>query len=289
MYQHCDLDIGDLALNVDLKFILADVMTFSGDIVPELFDMLGYPKLVDADATLELLLWSFFQDAGFANNYGMTAEMFFRSVTVHNCDLHLRILTDAFINDRSDQIDSLGDGVKGIVRMLGPSMELSPTINFDTQTMRHTKSNWLGLVSSYVSLAFQNTRQVMFKLLTGFSSMKMFGNVGGLTEQFIETTRTSAQLAKQGYYGRAGLRVGQSFFSGIFRCMGSTAEAGTQCGGSISGYSRNTTFQQSPRHVLHGTVSVNSYFSSLVKEWSGSVNSYFSSLVKYRRKGQFKL
>ena len=134
------------------------------------------------------------------------------------------------MNTRSEQIDSLGDGIKGIVRMLGPSMELSPTITFDTQTMMHCKSNWLGLVSSYVSKAFQSTRQVMFKLLSSFSSMKVFGNVGGLTQQFFETTRTSAQLAKQGYYGRAGLRVGQSFFSGVFRCMGGVAEAGTQCG-----------------------------------------------------------
>jgi hypothetical protein len=77
------------------------------------------------------------------------------------------------MNTRSEQIDSLGDGIKGIVRMLGPSMELSPTITFDTQTMMHCKSNWLGLVSSYVSKAFQSTRQVMFKLLSSFSSMKV--------------------------------------------------------------------------------------------------------------------
>ena len=44
--------------------------------------MFRYPKLGGVDATLELLLWSFFQDAGFATNFGMTAEMFFRSVTV---------------------------------------------------------------------------------------------------------------------------------------------------------------------------------------------------------------
>ena len=137
--------------------------------------------------------------------------------------------------------------------MLGPSMEMSPTIGFEQQTMHHMRLNWLGLLSSWISKAFQNTRQVMYKILTGFSSFKMFGNVGGLTEQFIETSKTSAQLAGMGYYGRAGLRVGQSFFSGVFRCMGSTAEAGTQCGASVSGQSRNSAFQQSPRHVLHGT------------------------------------
>ena len=35
--------------------------------------------------------------------------------------------------------------------------------------------------------------------------------------------------------------------------MGGVAEAGTQCGGSIMGYSQGSTFQQSPRHVVHGT------------------------------------
>tara|TARA_B100000795_G_scaffold257896_2_gene231528 strand:- start:906 stop:2270 length:1365 start_codon:yes stop_codon:yes gene_type:complete len=220
--------------------------------MPELNQMLGYPALSDVDSVLELLLWAFFPDAGFANNFGLTAEMFFRKVEVHDMNLNLRILTDAFINTRSDQIDTLGDSIKGIIKMIGPSMELSPTIKFDNQVMNHLRSNWLGLLSNYIGKAFANTRQVIYKLLSSFSSMKMFGNVGGLTEQFIETTKTSAQLARNGYYGRAGCRIGQSFFSGVFRCMGSTAEAGTQLGNSISGYGRNSTFQQSPRHVVHG-------------------------------------
>ena len=227
VYNECDLSIGDICLNIDLKYILADVTHYSSNIMPELFQMLGYPKLSDIDSVLEILLWGWFPDEGFANNYGMTSDMYFRLVRVADCNLKLSLLTDAFINTRDDQIDALGDSIKGIIKMLGPSMELSPTIKFDRQTMSHEKLNWLGLLSNWISLAFQNTRQMVYKLLGSFSSMKMFGNVGGLTEQFIETTKTSAKLAQQGYYGRAGCRVGQSFFSGVFRCMGSTAEAGT--------------------------------------------------------------
>ena len=93
--------------------------------MPELNQMLGYPALSDVDSVLELLLWAFFPDAGFANNFGLTAEMFFRKVEVHDMNLNLRILTDAFINTRSDQIDTLGDSIKGIIKMIGPSVSKS--------------------------------------------------------------------------------------------------------------------------------------------------------------------
>jgi hypothetical protein len=45
VYETCLLDIGDLSLNIDLKYILADVISFSGKIMPELNDMLGYVNI----------------------------------------------------------------------------------------------------------------------------------------------------------------------------------------------------------------------------------------------------
>ena len=113
VYQECELDIGDLALNIDLKFILADFISYTGSLMPELFKMLGYPPQTDINAVLELVLWAWFPDAGFAQNYGMTADMFFRKVTVKDCNLNLSIRTDEFINSRSEEIETLGDSVKG--------------------------------------------------------------------------------------------------------------------------------------------------------------------------------
>ena len=250
IYDACSLDIGDLNINFDLKFVLVDVMAYVQEFLPNLFDMLGYPTLPDLETELERILWASYPYPGFSGSYGLTSSKFFRKVKINDCDLRFHLATDALMATRNDQIDSFSDSVKGILKLLGPSVQMAPVVRLGTQYMNHINSNWVGLVENWIEQSLRDLRSQVFGALRGVASMKIFGDVGGYADNVVSTARTAIALSQNRRMPRAVGRVFQSFFGGAFLCMGSTAEVFLEQLMAVSG--QEVHYTSAPRHVFHG-------------------------------------
>ncbi len=248
LYDRCIIDIGDLYANIDIKYILVDVIDYYTREIPVIFAMIGYPLLGNIESVREILLWAFYPYDGFSATYG-TSVRFFQTVTINTCNLSLRLRTDSLHASRKEEIKSVSsDAAKGYLLSLGPSVETAPCITFSRRTFYRFKGNWLKLFGRYTSLAFDS---VYGKLFDAITSMKLFGDLGGLARSVKMSARTSKALVKRKKFGLATARMTQAVVGGCFGALGASSESVLEGISKISGR-KKPIYTNYPSHLLHG-------------------------------------